>query len=475
MLAVDIVNTAAANRAKSMIETPFQLVIKTDDGEITLSCRKLLREVPGTRRVYDALQDGQPVIAKVFCDKLWSREHLDREWRHLKLLAERNLNGPEPLRRGLTEAGDRVLTTAKIEHAVSALDQFESEGHTAGKTAVLQRIAAELAKYHQKGVVQKDLHLGNFLVSNGTTFALDAAKMEFGSGPVGKNAAVSQAALLACYLAEESPETARKVCQAYFGARGWEMTEADAAEFDKQLKIQRSRQIERALRKCLRTNKRHIRIQNEQMVAVFDREFADGDSAAEFTKKVDTLLKSGETLKDSNTTCVSRVKWNGRDAVIKRFNHKGPLHSLRHTLKGSRAKRAWVNANRLMMLRISTPRPLAYIERYNMGMVWECYLITEYVDGPNLYLYMIDGRTTKQDIRSITEKIKRLFAKLEAGRITHGDLKYANIFVVEGEPILMDLDSMVVHRLDLTHKLWMDADYRKFAKKGEALGCRLDI
>ena len=116
------------------------------------------------------------------------------------------------------------------------------------------------------------------------------------------------------------------------------------------------------LRKFLRTNRRHQAIRQGSWRGLADRKLSEAVNLDEITTGLDEAMSRGQVLKDGRTSFVSRVTLGGIEVVIKRYNHKGLLHSLRHTLKGSRAKRCWLNANRLLLLGIPTPRPLAYID-----------------------------------------------------------------------------------------------------------------
>ena len=69
---------------------------------------------------------------------------------------------------------------------------------------------------------------------------------------------------------------------------------------------------------------------------------------------------------------VLRLYRSRSDVVVKRYNHKGFTHSLRHTIKKSRAHRGWLHGHRLVMLDIATPKPLAYIEQIKEKLIWKC-------------------------------------------------------------------------------------------------------
>jgi hypothetical protein len=139
--------------------------------------------------------------------------------------------------------------------------------------------------------------------------------------------------------------------------------------------------IKEELKNCLRTNETYLRIKTGKHVAVFNRVLCSGADAFDFIEQVDTIMNNGKILRNDKTCYVSRIVWNGKDMVIRRYNHKGLFHSLICTIRKPGACRAWLNAHRLEMLDIATPRPLAYIEQRNGILIWKSYFINEFIEG----------------------------------------------------------------------------------------------
>ncbi len=218
------------------------------------------------------------------------------------------------------------------------------------------------------------------------------------------------------------------------------------------------------LKKCLRTSKRYLRIKTGRYIAVFDRAFCQGAESLDFIEQIDALMDKGQILKNGDTSYVSRLTWNSKDVVVKRYNHKGFIHSLRHTIKRSRARRGWLHGHCLGMLNIATPKPSAYIEQYKGKLIWQSYLVTEYVKGQNFYYFLRDDKTTDQRRSNAIQQVEDLLDKLGTYRITHGDLKHLNILITDNGPFLTDLDGMKVHKCNWTHRIWQAKDLERFAK-----------
>jgi tRNA A-37 threonylcarbamoyl transferase component Bud32 len=431
-----------------MAKFPFQLLIKSaswKNKDESLTCTALLRAIPGRREVYDALWDGRGVIVKVFSHKISAKRHLKREWRGLSLLQRRGLSSPAPLFYGRTEDGQWAVVVEKIANMSTVLDVLGETTDEAKKLRLLALVCKELAKQHNKGVLQKDLHLGNFLLGDDKVFAIDLGQMRFFSRQIGRKESISQLASLMGYLSVGDTKSIAELCEAYAQGRGWCFGRSDEALLQKQLSAHRKKGVNKGLKKCLRTSKRHLRIKSRRYVAVFERCFCRGAEPLDFVEQIDALMDEGRILKNGNTCYVSGITWNGREVVVKRYNHKGFIHSLRHTIKGTRARRGWLNGHRLGMLNIATPKPLAYIERRRGLLIWESYLITEYVEGQKLYDFLRDSNVTEEERLKVTEQIKELLERLGKHRITHGDLKHSNILITDTGPVLIDLDAIKFH------------------------------
>jgi tRNA A-37 threonylcarbamoyl transferase component Bud32 len=173
-------------------------------------------------------------------------------------------------------------------------------------------------------------------------------------------------------------------------------------------------------------------------------------------------MDEGHVLKNGNTCYVSRLTWNGKDVVVKRYNHKGVSHSLRHTIKKSRARRGWLHAHRLGMLEVSTPKPLVCIDQHKGLLVWKSYLVTEYVEGQRLYDFLRDDKVSQEQRSTTMQQVKNLLEKLGKYRITHGDLKHSNILITKTGPVLTDLDGMKVHRWNWTYEVMQAKDLKRF-------------
>jgi tRNA A-37 threonylcarbamoyl transferase component Bud32 len=208
-----------------------------------------------------------------------------------------------------------------------------------------------------------------------------------------------------------------------------------------------------------------LRTKTGSYVAEFHSGFCVGAKAGDLIEQIDTLLHTGQVIKDGDTCHVSRLVWNYKDVVVKRYNHKGLIHSLRHTIKKSRARKAWLHGRRLGALNIATPKPVAYIEHRRGLLVWQSYLVTEYVDGQMLYDFVRDDTVAERQRLDAIRKVVELLDELWKHGITHGDLKHTNVLVTDSGPVLTDLDAMAAHRWMLLYRSRQKKDVERFLRK----------
>jgi len=150
----------------------------------------------------------------------------------------------------------------------------------------------------------------------------------------------------------------------------------------------------------------------------------------------------GDLLKTSPKATVRRVDgW-----VLK--SSRGVL---RQTLRPARHRRAWVAAHRLMQHGVEVPRPVAFVERRLLGLVFERTMVAQYLEGyrdVEVFLQALARHGAGQDtvalfLRGLADAVNRL---TDAGAC-HADLSGKNIYTREGTRfVFIDLDAVELGR-----------------------------
>jgi tRNA A-37 threonylcarbamoyl transferase component Bud32 len=204
-------------------------------------------------------------------------------------------------------------------------------------------------------------------------------------------------------------------------------------------------------------------------VGRFDRCFADAETMTRFVQTLDAVLADAQVLKDDVPSLVGRVRWNGQDVVVKRYNYRGLWHSLRHTLKGSRAKRNWRGARRLLSLQIGTPQPLAYVDRYRGPLLWQSYYVARFVSGPHLRQVWQDQSVSDDEKQRLHNRVLEALDQMARHGVSHGDMKHTNILCQETDIMLTDLDAMCVDGAGWLHRFRCWKDLKRYRRDLAAL------
>lgn len=198
--------------------------------------------------------------------------------------------------------------------------------------------------------------------------------------------------------------------------------------------------------------------------SIFRADFLGDSQPGEFIDKLDDFIAAGRILKDDKTTTVAIVSIHGKDRVVKRFNNQGLLHSLRHTIKGSRAGKCWANANMLLAIDVPTPRPLAFVEIRNRHLLEKSYYISDYVAGTTLRHLLQDENISTDQKQQTLRQVESLLNKMHNRRITHGDMKHTNIILTEAGMVFTDLDALTRHLCWISWKLRTKRDFKRYFK-----------
>jgi len=148
--------------------------------------------------------------------------------------------------------------------------------------------------------------------------------------------------------------------------------------------------------------------------------------------------------------------------VVKSFRVPHIINRIAYSfLRLSKAERSYVYSLEIIKRGFETPQPIAYIERFKMGLLSESYYVSGYSD----YLLMRDfGFTKKLTEEGITilKAFARYTARLHEKEIYHTDYSNGNIlYKKEGENVRFDLiDVNRVQFKKVTEKMAYKAFHR---------------
>jgi len=140
-----------------------------------------LRILKGKRVVFEGQWNGLKVLAKLFSTK----RHYNRELKGLKTLEESKIECPSVLFEGCAENATGLDTygfsnkppyVLLLEFFPEAQDfrtLWRSALNEERRSYLFSQLLNLIAQHHNNGIIQNDLHLGNFLVVNGRLISID--------------------------------------------------------------------------------------------------------------------------------------------------------------------------------------------------------------------------------------------------------------------------------------------------------------
>lgn len=446
---MNLVELSQAGRSPAL---PLQVELADAAGPATLRLEQLLRVLPGQRYVGLAEWRGRKVLAKLVVGDNAAR-HFQRELQGARWLAEQGLNTPALLADGLREGEGGWLLFDYLDGAESLWDAWRAvEQQTPlsdGQQMVLGEALNLIAQLHGKGLWQADLHLDNLLRHGDQLFIIDGGgvRAEVAGQPLSRDKVLENLGVFFAQLSAELEPYTEELLVHYLLANGEHGLPLEAL-LEQVAKVRRWR-----WRDYLKKLGRDCSLFSAKVGAfglrIVRRE--DEKSLEPLLNNLDLLTEQGHIYKTGGSATVARVELGGRALVSKRYNIKHLAHWLKRFWRPSRAWHSWVEGHRLQLLGISTPRPLAVVERRWCWLRGRAYLITEYCGGQDIiarfqpYLAQ-EGPDLPPESDLLA--LDRLFAALLRERISHGDFKGHNLLWNEQRACwsLIDLDAMQQYR-----------------------------
>lgn len=427
-------------------ELPMSLTLADAAGSAELQLLTLLRVLPGQRYVGAGVWRGRTVLAKLLVGDKAAR-HFQRELAGVRLLAEQGLTTPLLLADGLQDGEGGWLLFEFLEQAPSLGDAWNAVKQLPPladeQQAVLGEALSAIARQHAKGLWQEDLHLDNLLRHKGQLYLIDGAgiRAEQAGTPLSRQKVLENLGVFFAQLPRSFEPFTEELLVHYLLSNAEHGLPMEALQ--KQIDKVRSWRLKDFMSKTVRDCSLFSVEDSASVFRAIRRE--EEPAMLPVLSQADALLDKGHLYKTGGAASVGRVEVDGRQLVIKRYNIKNFSHWLKRFWRPSRAWHSWREGNRLMFLGIATPKPLAVQEKRFLGLRSKAWLVTEFIDGPDIIErfapYVENGDAPEVELLALD----RLFAQLIQARISHGDFKGHNLFWHVDRWAMIDLDAMQQH------------------------------
>ena len=459
-------------------DLPLSIALADAAGPAELQLLSLLRVLPGQRYVGAGIWRGKPVLAKLLVGNSAAR-HFQRELDGARLLASQGLTTPLLLADGLREGEGGWLLFEFLQDAQSLGDAWTAVEALPVLADAQQDVLGEalraVAQMHAKGLWQADLHLDNLLRHGGQLYLIDGAgvKAETPGQPLSRQQVLQNLGVFFAQLPKRLEPFVEELLVHYVLVNGEHALPLEALQkqIDKVRNWRLKDYLDKAGRECTLFS---VERGPSGLRAVRRTELA---AMLPVLEQADALIEQGHLYKTGGAASVARVEVAGRRLVLKRYNIKNTAHWFKRFWRPSRAWHSWIEGHRLEFLDIVTPRPLAVLETRTLGLRNRAYLLTEYVDGPDLTAcfapFVDSGDAPDEQVDALVQLMQQLIRE----RISHGDFKGHNLFWDNGRWSLIDLDAMCQHATQLSFAPAFGRDRARLLRnwpRSSALYQRLD-
>ena len=432
------------------------------DGSI-LVISEIVRVVPNKRLVCKAFWHNQAVYAKVFIGANANR-YAQRDEQGVQALISAKIATPDLLYAGQIELQQKsanvlIFKAIAAQNADVLYQQLLDLQHKPARLQLMLQLTNMVAQMHNANLQQTDLYFKNFLRDGDALYAIDGDGVQPFAMLFKKRQKQRNLATLLSKLDGLDTGWIEDCYAHYCKQTAAEYSSADYAELYVLTQTIRQKTANSyADKKVFRTCTDVKVSQNFNQFMLLSRDF---DAKNLTVDLLDNALDNAQNrLKSGNTCTVASGLIANQQLVIKRYNIKNFWHGLKLGVSQSRAAKSWANAHRLTILNIATAKPLALIEAQFGWIKRRAYFLSANINAPDIaeFFAQTSDLATKQKVAFETAL---LFYKLNLLQISHGDCKASNIKMVDGKPVLIDLDSMQSH----TCAWWFEKKHIKDLKR----------
>ena len=330
---------------------------------------------------------------------------------------------------------------------------------------MLHKLVGTNAEHHDKGVLQKDLHLNNFLLANQKIYTLDGSDIT-AFDKTDDNIACRNLAQLFAQFHPVHDQLISSALDSYSHHRQWNSNPLRLNKLLTETKKQREKRKHDFIAKTQRECSLFCVNKTWSQLTIYARKY-HSDDLSQLIATPDDLIDSGQILKRGNSTTVSIVTTGNKQWLVKRYNTKNWLYLLRRAFRRSKALISWKNTNLLKFYGIPTPEPVAIIEKRFGSFRKTTYFITEVVRGENYWNYIHHTQLSDDERLLLAHSVCNLLCSLKPLMISHGDLKASNIMIENNKACLIDLDAMHQHSNQKSFQNAYKKDKERFLKNWE--------
>lgn len=279
---------------RASLSIPITFTLQLAEHGKPLVLKKCLRIIDGKRIVALAEWEGHEVVAKLFFKKGHAKRNLRKELEGFEALVEASLPAPKLLLHDVCkhDTDIKIILLEKLEDA-------QGFGEFVGSDEVVQdqfygQLFELIARMHNHGILQRDFHLDNFLISNEKLYIIDTAEFEVTSLAVRRSKSCYNLVKLFSQLKITNPRMQKSWYAMYAAWRDWEYKEEFTFKLFKQFSKQHLKRFNAKLKRMKNRSKRQIECSSKREMIVVRDYFDDAVIRAikDITGEVSVLVNT---------------------------------------------------------------------------------------------------------------------------------------------------------------------------------------
>src|SRR5207253_7513714 len=182
---------------------------------------------------------------------------------------------------------------------------------------ILKTVIIEIATQHVLGLLQHDLHLKNFLLTEKTVYTLDGAQIETFPHLLTRQVSLNNLVLFLSQLGIDMEYYQEILFKHYAEARGWSLKKEDFLDLYVQIKKCNDIRWRNYAKKIFRNSTNFVRVNHFYTGGMYNRNY-EGPELLAFIAEPESVFTPPpllKILKSGNSATVVKVRLEGRNYV----------------------------------------------------------------------------------------------------------------------------------------------------------------
>lgn len=424
------------------LSLPFSCLLS--DGS-QLYCQKILRVLPKKRLTLKGQWQDKAVVVKIFIDKKRAKKHAIRDKQGIESVKKYQCYAPDILFFGQAKQPHVWIVVYEYIAAAQKLKTYwEQLSDASEKIKIIEKMTKLLATQHANGLMQTDLHLNNFLFKRGKIYCLDGDGIRCKKihKALSMRKSLRNLAIFTEHLNNYTDAHVKHIFSIYATYRHLDNEQKYFQRFLTAIDAVRHRIHKKQMAKTLRDCSSFVAQKSARAFYVYDRRYQQA-TFIPFLQNPALFFEESEAvcLKAGNSTSVIKVQIADEIFVVKRYNTIGLCALLKYMFGKTRARRSWLNAHYLQLLKINTAAPIAFYEEKRGFFQGKSYFISRYQAGERLDK-LFESQAQRLLWPVVLPACKACLEKLHSHKLVHADFKLHNLLFYKNKLFLLDLDSM---------------------------------